>query len=86
LTTAVNFAPQGTTGTFTSPVLTQGMNANTIDPFFTVNSTSATAPSTYYIGARRAGSDDNGWNLSSGWVNWQPETAAYPNDGDVNIL
>lgn len=83
LTTAVNFAPQNIA---TSPILRQGMNANTVDPFFTVNSTSATEPTTYYIGARRAGSDDNGWNLSCGWVNWQPETASYPNDGDVNIL
>lgn len=83
--TAVNFAPLATTGTYTSPVLTQGTNANAVNAFFTANTTSTTVTTTYYIGARRV-ADDNGWNTSSGWINWQPETASYPNDGDVNIL
>lgn len=74
--TAVNFTPLQALG-YTSPLLSAGTNASAIDPFFTANLTSG---SNYFIGARRV-ADDNGWGLSSGWVNWQPETLSYPNDG-----
>jgi hypothetical protein len=68
---------------YTSPILATGTNANLIDPFFTANTTTTSGPgaSTYFIGARR-GQNDNGWNLTSGWVNYLPETLTYVNDGD----
>lgn len=76
--TNVNFTPLTAVG-YTSPILATGINAQTINAFFSVNSTTATA-TTYFRGARRV-ADDNGWNLTTGWVNWQPETAPYNNDG-----
>jgi hypothetical protein len=75
---SVNFTPLTAVG-YTNPLLATGVNATGINAFFTTNATT-TGASTYYRGARRV-ADDNGWNLSSGWVNWQPETAPYENDG-----
>ena len=76
---AVNFTPLQALG-YTSPLLTAGVDAHAIDAFFDSNATTAGGTTSYFIGARRV-ADDNGWNLSSGWVNWQPETLSYPNDG-----
>lgn len=83
--TNVNFTPMNSSAPlgYTSPLLATGTNANLIDPFFTANTTttSGAGASTYFIGARRL-INDNGWNLTSGWVNWQPEILAYTNDGN----
>lgn len=79
--TAVNVTPIATAGTYTSPILATGVNANSINAFFDANTTTASGSTTYFIGARRQQGPDNGWNLSSGWVNWQPETQPYANDG-----
>lgn len=76
--TNVNFTPLTAIG-YTSPILATGTNATAINAFFSANTTTSTA-TTYFRGARRV-ADDNGWNLTSGWVNWQPETAPYNNDG-----
>jgi hypothetical protein len=60
-----------------SIVLTNGTNANALSTTFTANSTTATA-TTYFRGARRL-ADDNGWDFSGTWVNYDPQTAPYPN-------
>ncbi len=75
---SVNFTPLTAVG-YTNPLLATGVNATGINAYFTTNATTAGA-STYFRGARRV-ADDNGWNLTTGWVNWQPETAPYSNDG-----
>ncbi|AYB31919.1 hypothetical protein [Chryseolinea soli] len=61
---------------YTSPVLATGTNASLINPFFDVNGTVAVSPTTYFKGARRA-ADDNGWNLSGTWLNFDPQNTPY---------
>jgi hypothetical protein len=75
--TAVNVTPLTAVG-YTSPILATGTDAIALG--FSISNATTTGASTYFKGARRV-ADDNGWNLTSGWVNWQPETVAYENDG-----
>jgi hypothetical protein len=62
----------------TSAVETNGTNANLLDSFFTANTTSTTVTTTFFRGARRF-ADDNGWNFTGSWVNYDPQNAPYPN-------
>jgi len=75
-----NFTPLSNFIGYTSPILASGVAP--VDPFFNQSNYNRTTPaaSTYYRGARRV-VDDNGWYLTAGWVNWQPEIMPYPFDG-----
>lgn len=60
-----------------SPVTKNGVNANTIDSWFGVNSTLGLAgDTTYFRGALRF-AGDNGWRINKLWINYDPQNAVY---------
>lgn len=60
-----------------SAITKNGINAQTLDPFFVSNSTNGlVSDTTYFRGARRF-SNDNGWKFTKSWVNWDPQNTVY---------
>lgn len=72
----IPMADAGAPFSYTSPLLTTGTDASLINAFFSANTTSTTVTTTFFKGARRL-ADDNGWDLSSGWLNFSPQTTPY---------